>query len=416
MHLRYINITIVKDTFLYLFCFIILMEKNVGDLFLLFRPLGIEDRRLLKNAATYLDRDHITDISQLLKQKKISGEITYLPISKDLFHQTEQCIVFHPKTKDSDVIDYVTEINLHIQKQFFKKQYNAFAPEAPYRIAKLLAQHIVGHDVIKRAVALQLFATDPIHILLLGDPAIGKTDILRSATEVHPLSTYGLGSGMSGVGLAVTVIGDVVEPGLLPQANNGLACIDELNLLKEESKGALYNAMEKGFVTYDKKGKHLRLDAHVRVLATANPKGDKFTGLTLTELRKQIPFDQALLSRFHLIFLVKRPDTYEFLKIADTILKQNEKGIGSADKEFLKSYICHAEQCTVTLPEFYHKEIVSFVHDLKKEETLLEISPRLVVGIKRLVMARARMCLRHKVTQEDINEVKIIIERGMTIQ
>jgi replicative DNA helicase Mcm len=394
------------------------MEKTVGDFFMLFRPLGMKDRSVLKEAKSYLDTEQIKDLAYLLKQKKVKAALTYLPISRDLFDQTEQCVVFTATTKDGDVEDFVLDMNQHIQKNFFKKQFKAFATDAPHKIAKLIAPHIVGHDVIKRAVALQLFATDPIHILLLGDPAIGKTDILQSAADYHPVSSYGLGSGMSGVGLGVTMIGDVIEPGLLPQAHEGLACIDELNLLKEESRGALYNAMEKGFITYDKKGKHLRLDASVRVLATANPKGDKFKGKTLQELRKQIPFDQALLSRFHLTFLVKKPDTYQFLKIADSILKQKDKALGVMDKEFLKSYICYAEQLDVKLPEIYHKEIVSFVHDLKKKEkgNLIDVSPRLVVGIKRLVTARARMCLRKKVTQEDINEVKTIVERGMNIQ
>ncbi|PIN79724.1 hypothetical protein COV16_02680 [Candidatus Woesearchaeota archaeon CG10_big_fil_rev_8_21_14_0_10_34_8] len=393
------------------------MEKTVGDFFMLFRPLGSKDRSILKQAKEYLDPENIKDLAFLLKQKKINARIKYLSISKDLFHQTEECIVFEANTKDSEVNDYVTEANLQIQKKFFKKQYKAFAKHAPLRISKLIASHIIGHDVIKRAVALQLFASDPIHILLLGDPAIGKTDILRGAADMHPISTYGLGSGMSGVGLAVTMIGDVVEPGLLPQADQGIACIDELNLLKQENYGALYNAMEKGFITYDKKGKHLKLDARIRLLATANPKGDKFTGKTIKELQKQIPFDQALLSRFHLVFLVKRPDTYQFLKITDKILKQKNKSITKTDLEFLKSYICYAEQLKVTLPDIYHQQIVSFVHDLKKKEQhgLLDISPRLVVGIKRMAMARARMCLREKVSQEDINEIKTIIERGLRV-
>ena len=45
--------------------------------------------------------------------------------------------------------------------------------------------------------------------------------------------------------------------------------------MKEENRAGLYNAMEKGFVTYDKGGNHYKFDAKVRILATANPKGDR---------------------------------------------------------------------------------------------------------------------------------------------
>jgi DNA replicative helicase MCM subunit Mcm2 (Cdc46/Mcm family) len=37
----------------------------------------------------------------------------------------------------------------------------------------------------------------------------------------------------------------------------------------------------------------------------------------------------------------------------------------------------------------------------------------MVVGLMRLVQARARMCMREKVIQEDITDVKNIIERAM---
>jgi len=391
------------------------MEKGIHDFFLQMRPLGVQERDLLTTAKAYVGPENLKDITLLLKQKKISASLMYLPISEHLFEQKEQCVVFKAETQDSDIVDYVAEANQNIQKKFFKKQYTYFSAIAPQVFPKIIASHIIGHELIKRAVALQLFSSEPIHILLLGDPAIGKTDIIRSISELHPISTYGLGSGMSGVGLAVTTIGDVVEPGLLPMADQGICCIDELNLLKEENQGALYNAMEKGFITYDKKGKHLRLDARVRILATANPIGDKFTGKTIDELKKQIPFDDALLSRFHLVFLIKKPDTYEFLKIADAILKQKNSALTPADTEFIKSYIVSAEQLKVTLPEVYHKDIVTFVEELKKKEnkSIFDISPRLVVGLMRLVQARARMCMREKVIQEDITEVKTIIQRAM---
>ncbi len=391
------------------------MDKTITDFFLLLRPIGFKEREMLRALQEYIDIDQLRDLRTLLKQKKISASLLYLPISEHLFEQHEQCVVFKSETNDSDVVDYVAEANHAIQKKFFKKQYHYFSAIAPTVFPKIIAPHIIGHDVIKRAVALQLFAADPIHILLLGDPAIGKTDIIRCASEFHPISSYGLGSGMSGVGLAVTVIGDVVEPGLLPMAHQGVCCIDELNLIKDENLGALYNAMEKGFITYDKKGKHLKLDAQVRILATANPLGDSFTGKTVQELQKQIPFDSALLSRFHLVFLIKKPDAYEFLKITDAILKQKHSSLTKTDLEFVKSYIVAAEQLKVTLPEVYHKDIVHFVDDLKKKESLFEISPRLVVGLMRLVQARARMCMRDKVIQEDITEVKSIIGRAMNM-
>lgn len=393
------------------------MEKTVKDFFLQFKPLGAKEKEMLQHAKEYFKEENIKELSQLLKQKKMTCSLSPFTLSKQFFEHDAHFPVFEPITNDPDVISYIAEANQTLQTKLFKNIYPTFAANAWKIFPKLIAPNIIGHDIIKKAVALQLFAVEPINILLLGDPAIGKTDIIRSASELHPIATYGLGSGMSGVGLGVTMIGDEVEPGLLPQADQGICCLDELNLLKEESRGTLYNAMEKGFITYDKKGKHLRFDARVRVLATANPIGDKFIGKTIAELKKQIPFDDALISRFHLTFLTRKPDTAQFLQITDAILKQKRTELTKTDISFLKSYICHAEQVAVTLPEVYHQDIVAFVHELKKKEgkALFEISPRLVVGIVRLSQARARLSLRWKVIQEDIEEVKKIVERAIEI-
>jgi DNA replicative helicase MCM subunit Mcm2 (Cdc46/Mcm family) len=136
-------------------------------------------------------------------------------------------------------------------------------------------------EYVKKAVSLQLFASEPVHILLLGDPGTGKTEILRSVEELHPISVFGLGSGTSGAGLSISMSGGKPVLGLLPKAHKGICCIDELNLMKSEDMASLYSSMEKGFITYDKGSHHIKEKAEARILATANPVGDKFKGTEL---------------------------------------------------------------------------------------------------------------------------------------
>jgi replicative DNA helicase Mcm len=186
--------------------------------------------------------------------------------------------------------------------------FHDFASQAEEKIFSLIAPNIIGLDEVKKAGLIQLFAKDKVHILLLGDPATGKTDILRSIADLAPISSYGLGSGASKAGLTVAVIGKDIAKGLLPMADNGIACIDELNLLKTADRAGLFNAMEKGFITYDKADSHLKIDARIKVFATANPEGERFVGRTIDVIKKQIPFDPALLSRFHLIFLIRNTE------------------------------------------------------------------------------------------------------------
>ena len=174
--------------------------------------------------------------------------------------------------------------------------------------------------------------------------------------------------------------------------------------MKEESRACLYNAMEKGFVSYDKGGKHLKFDARISLIATANPIGDSFKSYNVVDIKKQLPFDTALMSRFHLIFFVKKPDENAFVEIAKKIVKNKKQETLDSDKDFLKMYINYANTIkNVEIPKQIESMIVNLASRMKEDEKnlLIEITPRLVVGITRLVKASARMSLRNKANKED---------------
>jgi DNA replicative helicase MCM subunit Mcm2 (Cdc46/Mcm family) len=155
------------------------------------------------------------------------------------------------------------------------------------------------------------------------------------------------------------------------------------------------------------------------VLATANPKGDKFTGKTVEQLKKQLPFDAALLSRFHLTFLVRKHDIEEFKKITKALLQKKKHGLTSRETDFLKDYIKHAHSIgEVKLPKRFEQEIVDFIADIKENEKkyLVEISPRMVVGFMRMAKASALMEHRTEVTENDVQLIKKIVKESLRIQ
>ncbi|MFQ5475194.1 MAG: ATP-binding protein, partial [Candidatus Nanoarchaeia archaeon] len=346
------------------------------------------------------------------KQKKIA--LKELPSSR-IFPQ-KAAYILEPKSDSAR--DFVDAINKDIIEKTDDLRFKEFAKVAHTALPALIAPGIIGFDSVKKAVAIQLFSKEKIHILLLGDPGTGKTKILDAATKMHPISSMGVGSGTSGAGLAVTVRGNEVLPGLLPMADRGLCAIDELNLMKDEARASLYNAMESGFVSYSKGGKHIRFDARVSVLATANPKGDRFKGSDPGELRKQMPFDPALLSRFHLTFFVRRPDVKMFKHISKQLLSNKKDKIPEQDLAFVKRYIKRANDIKdVSLPKRFEQEVVDFLAEIKTEEDkhLIEVSPRLVVGFMRMAKALARSELRNSVEDKDIQTVKQIVKESIRL-
>ena len=404
------------------------LARKTGKLFrdsvLTARPLNRKEQIRLSKLEEFMKPNELNRLNLLVKQGKAVVKLkkldwSFLISGKDIlpriyFIQPEKR-KFNP---DHDVEVkhrlWIEELDKKIRSKFFEMRFREFSGRAYESVPQFIAANIIGLNEAKQSASLQLFSKEPVHILLLGDPGTGKTDILRSAADLSPIGAFGLGSGTSGAGLAVVVQGKKVSPGLLPSAHRGLCCIDELNLMKKEDYAALYNAMEKGFITYDKGGHHYRFDALIRVLGTANPQGDKFKGYTTEELRAQLPFDSALLTRFHLTFIVKKANLSEFAEIAEKIVSEDKVKVKLNDILFLKRYIKFASALDVEIPQGMADKIKNFATSLKEKEEgmLFEVTPRTVIGLTRLAKASARMELRSIVEGKDLERVFTIVQKA----
>jgi replicative DNA helicase Mcm len=88
-------------------------------------------------------------------------------------------------------------------------------PDVYNKIINSTAPSIQGYREVKEAIALQLFGGAPkeledktrirgdIHILIVGDPGIGKSQMLKYVSKLAPRGIYTSGKGTSGVGLCV---------------------------------------------------------------------------------------------------------------------------------------------------------------------------------------------------------------------
>ncbi len=420
------------------------------------RPLSKKEKEILEELKTVLNQEELKLVSKLKKQflisleqhsfntKIVEDENFYLlklkkPAKKQDEDQEEKSEEQEPeqekekpkelesKEAEKEVkkeakiafAEQVSDINQKITLYYQTKLFRKFSQKAFYFLSKNLAPNIVGLDSAKQSAVLQLFTTpqEPVHLLLLGDPGTGKTEILRQAISFAPKFSFGLGSGTSSAGLVVTVKGKEVQPGLLPLADEGICAIDELNLMKDDSRAGLYNAMEKGFITYDKGGHHYKFDSRISIIATANPKHDKFYGHEVREWKKQLPFDSALLTRFHLVFFKRKPGTKEFTQIAKNVIKGKKSSLAEKDKQFIKEYIKFAHQIKVKIPIDFEEKIIQFAKKIKLQEDkyLVEITPRTIVGITRLAKARARIELRDKVNEDDLFKTFEIVEQSLKI-
>ncbi|CAH8509509.1 unnamed protein product [Schistosoma turkestanicum] len=166
------------------------------------------------------------------------------------------------------------------------------------------------------------------HVLIVGDPGLGKSQLLRAAANLAPRVLYVCGNTATAAGLTVSTIregnnsggGFGLEAGALVLADQGCCCIDEFDKLTCDP-AVLLEAMEQQSVSVARGGLVANLPARAAVLAAANPVNGHYDITRRLDENLRIP--PALLSRFDLIFvLLDHPD-----EIADRLLSEHVTAI-----------------------------------------------------------------------------------------
>lgn len=190
-------------------------------------------------------------------------------------------------------------------------------------LVRSVCPSIIGHHSVKAGILLCLLGGTPTslqqqqqdrgnsirsnsHILIVGDPGMGKSQMLNAATQLAARSVYVGGNTSSTTGLTVTLTKEEggetgIEAGALVLADQGVACIDELDKCKHLD--GLLEAMEQQQVSIAKAGVVACLPARCSVIAAANPKHGSYNmSKTVAE---NLNMARPILSRFDLVFILR---------------------------------------------------------------------------------------------------------------
>ena len=327
----------------------------------------------------------------------------------------------------------LTEKDIQEIKKFSK------SPELMKTIYSKLFYGVHGYDNIKEALVLQSFGgvsdyesvpsiRGDVHILLVGDPGENKSAFLEFTTNFNPKSVLVVGKSVSAVGLSGAVIKDeltgafVLKPGAIPLANNGIIMIDELDKMKEEDRDILHEPMEQQRISISKANiADRKMLARESFLISMNPRNGYFNDNV--EIYKQIELPPTLVSRFDLVFVMKKNRSkddktrlFEKMK-AKIMMTRGRLESQTKLKEFhlfMRRYIAYARQNIrpkfdkFLEEEYLPEKFAGFDHERKTHDegdtdNGFPITPRHIWIIRRLAEARRRMFLGEVCTTEDVD-------------
>jgi replicative DNA helicase Mcm len=344
------------------------------------------------------------------------------------------------KGKRSTTLDIFLEVN-HVEPQdigfgdleiseedLVEIHKMAADPNIHEKLVASIAPSIYGMTDVKEAIVLQLFGgthhtlsdgsriRGDIHVLLVGDPSAGKSQMLKLVSTVMPRGRYVSGTGASGAGLTATVSKDemlggwVLEAGALVMTNKSLISIDEFDKMNRDDVVAMHEAMEQGTISIAKASIVATLPSHTSILAGANPKLGRFD--PYKAIAEQINIPETLLSRFDLKFALRdRADPENDARITTHILERGraEKIRPIIDTQLLRKYIAYArsnikpqmtEDAKEEIKKFY-LEMRGMYRNSQDSQNTIAIATRQLEALIRLSEAACKVRLGNEVNADD---------------
>lgn len=316
----------------------------------------------------------------------------------------------------------------------------ASSPDIYARLAASIAPTIYGHNTVKLAIALQLFGgvrktvagtnlRGDIHILMIGDPSVAKSQLLQAAVSLSPRGILASGKSSTAAGLTATAVRDdsklgggkwVLEAGALVLADGGLAAVDELDKMSDTDRAALHQALEQQVISINKAGINTVLKTRCSLLAAANPKLGRFDDYST--LSEQFDLPPTLLSRFDLIFVMRDVPTKDAdTSIATHILKTHSASADSVvppiPKDLVVKYTAYArKECFPALTEGASEVLRDYYLRLRTSsgtDGSVPATARQLEALIRLSEAAARVRLSPDVTREDAILVTHIVDESL---
>jgi DNA helicase MCM8 len=412
----------------------------------------------------------IVTIAGTIKAMKVAGSCPGMQKSLFVLYVDVNCIENGNKNQNSKL-----DVFKFTRNDYKMVEAVSSSPDVFKLLVHSLCPTIYGHELVKAGLLLTVFGGcirhsgnnqkvtvrgDP-HVLIVGDPGLGKSQLLRAVSSITPRGLYVCGNTTTSSGLTVTMVRDgkngefVLEAGALVLADQGCCSVDEFDKMQSEHS-SLLEAMEQQSISIAKAGIVCSLAARTSIVAAANPAGGHYQ--RTRTVAENLKISSPLLSRFDIIFiLLDKPDPERDQLLSEHVLAlhapRGEQGalkyeadgdeveVKSADNfekplslrlrlsgreqrqlecvphPLLRKYIAYARKyCHPKLSPEAKAVLRAFYLKLRAEHQTLDstpISTRQLESMIRLAEARAKAELRETVSRQDAQDVVDIMKEAL---
>jgi replicative DNA helicase Mcm len=286
------------------------------------------------------------------------------------------------------------------------------------KLVSMFDPSVVGYEHVKKGLLMSAVNTseikskkEKIHSILIGDPGLAKSQLLKRATQLIPNSNYVSAQNTSGK--SITAIIDKTDENLflrlgsIPQARGAISGLNEIGRMSLEDQGHILDVMQEEEFTKSAYGFTAKVPSPTTIIASANPannsKWKDNDKIDLSEFPLLIP----LVDRFDLIFPFRdRKDPTEIKifgkKYSETLTKL-EQGLLPNYTQYLIKYLEYSRQL---------KPIISLEAKTMLENYYINVkikgfgSDRVLPSLRKIAKAIARLKLKEMVNEYDATEAQ----------